>query len=286
MDKKELFNEALVSIVEYAQAKDNKLSPDEIKSHFKDFTLDEEQYKFIYDYLASNKIQIKGYEKESADSITVTDIEVFDDEISSKVKESEQELFFIDMYMKELSSVLPAASGEIEQLIDRLCDGDKEALNRLTELHLHKVAEIAKQFRGSGVTFGDLIQEGNMGLMMALSEFEKTSGGFDVYIEDAIRTAIEDAINVQVNADRVGNRLASKLNQLDTATKNLSEKLGRVPEISELAKEMSISEDEVSWLLKTSLDTLSVNEDTQITEEEKVPDTPAEDPLSWRVNKK
>ena len=59
--------------------------------------------------------------------------------------------------------------------------------------------------------------------------------------------------------------MADKLNQLDNTTKALSKKLGRVPEISELSEAMGISVDEVSLLLKTSLDTLSVNEDTHIT---------------------
>ena len=87
----------------------------------------------------------------------------------------------------------------------------------------------------------------------------------------------------------MGQHLADKLNQLDNTTKKLNKKLGRVPELSELADAMGISEDEASLLLKTSLDTLSVNEDTQITEDSSDENnidltTPSSgsDPLTWR----
>lgn len=297
MDKEKLFNDALVSIIEYAASKGNQLSFEEIRAHFSDLIDDEKSFDFICQYLVSNKITVDGYEQNTRDLSSVedesekADIEPESENTSAPDNtESEQELAFIEMYMNDLASISPALADEKEKMITALKNGDETVINRLVELHLHIVAEIAGRYRGRGVSFGDLIQEGNMGLITALSEFNLAAEDFDSFIETSITTAIEDAINVQLNADRVGNRLADKLNQLDNATGRLSEKFGRVPEISELAKEMNITEDEVSWLLKTSLDTLSVNEDTRITDDSSdlSADTAGEknkDPLTWRVNK-
>ncbi len=97
-------------------------------------------------------------------------------------------------------------------------------------------------------------------MMLALSEYPSKKESFDAFLKKSIHSAMENTVNSQLYSDRIGKHLADRLNQLDNATNKLSELLGRVPEVKELAEEMGISEDEVSILLKTSLDTLSVNE--------------------------
>ncbi|MFQ9514542.1 MAG: sigma-70 domain-containing protein [Eubacterium sp.] len=290
MDKKVLFNEALASLVEFASAKGNEITSDDVKLYFKDLIEDESQYKFIYDYLAINKIKVEGF-------VPTIDEAICEDAVSqdtipektSALMESEEELSFIQMYMSELEAIPPVDDHDKSVLISRLLDGDTSVVDKLVECHLSLVAEIAGTYRGKGVTFGDLIQEGNIGLMLGLSEYHSDAGNFDIFIRNKITGAIEETVNAQINSDRIGRHLADKLNQLDTVTKNLSEKLGRVPEIQELAEAMGITKDEVSLLLKTSLDTLSVNEDTQITSENTSSEennVPEKDPLQWRVNNK
>ena len=187
---------------------------------------------------------------------------------------------------------------EEADLIDKLLAGDTSVSSKIVEANLSLVAKIAESHRGKGVNFGDLIQEGNVGLMLAVSDYTESVGDFHSFISGRIEDAINNTVNVQINSDRIGQHLADKLNRLDEVTKNLSEKLGRVPELDELAKAMNISKDEASILLKTSLDTLSVNEDTQITggseangasdgiSTEEAFARPEKDPLEWRVNKK
>ncbi len=299
MDKKVLFNETLTSLVEFAAANGNEISMEDVKLYFKDFIEDESQYQFLYDYLTINKIKVTGFVPSKTNAFGIyntVDNNQKDDsdkaEIScpSVAAESEEELAFIDMYMKELESIPPISEKEITSLISALLSGDLSVVDRLVECHLALVAELAQHYRGRGVTFGDLIQEGNVGLMVAISEFNDQSGDFKEFISKKITDALKETINLQINSDRVGQHLADKLNRLDEVTKNLSEKLGRVPEIAELAEAMNTSEDEISLLLKTSLDTLSVNEDTQITDPSSDTaasfDIPKEDPLQWRVNRK
>ena len=268
MDKKTKFNEALAKLVSYATAHDNLITMEDVKSFFNGLIDDDSQYKLIYDYLSINKIEIKGF--------TPSDDNIFDDShgmnaISENIAkdengQSQEETDFIKMYMDDMDALQTVSDVEQAALVNKLIAGDASASTPLVESKLKKVADIAKKYCGKGVTFGDLIQEGNLELMVAVSEYTKECGDFNNYIDKRIEQGIRNVINSQINSDRIGQHLADKLNQLDNTTSKLSKELGRVPEISELADAMGITEDEASLLLKTSLDTLSVNQDTQITD--------------------
>ena len=293
MDKKLLFNEALTSLVDFAAANANHVTMDDVKLYFKDLIDDDSQYQFIYDYLALNKVEIEGFTPPANNPLaddapeTSADKTISETASVSNHVESEEELSFIKMYMEEMEALPNLSKDEEADLIDKLLAGDTSVSSKIAESH-----------RGKGVNFGDLIQEGNVGLMLAVSDYTESVGDFHSFISGRIEDAIKNTVNVQINSDRIGQHLADKLNRLDEVTKNLSEKLGRVPELDELAKAMNISKDEASILLKTSLDTLSVNEDTQITDgseangasdgisTEEAFARPEKDPLEWRVNKK
>ena len=263
-----MFNEALAKLVSYATAHDNLITMEDVKSFFNGLIDDDSQYKLIYDYLSINKIEIKGF--------TPSDDNIFDDShgmnaISENIAkdengQSQEETDFIKMYMDDMNALQTVSDVEKAALVNKLIAGDASASTPLVESKLKKVADIAKKYCGKGVTFGDLIQEGNLELMVAVSEYTKECGDFNNYIDKRIEQGIRNVINSQINSDRIGQHLADKLNQLDNTTSKLSKELGRVPEISELADAMGITEDEASLLLKTSLDTLSVNQDTQITD--------------------
>lgn len=263
-----MFNEALAKLVSYATAHDNLITMEDVKSFFNGLIDDDSQYKLIYDYLSINKIEIKGF--------TPSDDNIFDDShgmnaISENIAkdengQSQEETDFIKMYMDDMGALQTVSDVEQAALVNKLIAGDASASTPLVESKLKKVADIAKKYCGKGVTFGDLIQEGNLELMVAVSEYTKECGDFNNYIDKRIEQGIRNVINSQINSNRIGQHLADKLNQLDNTTSKLSKELGRVPEISELADAMGITEDEASLLLKTSLDTLSVNQDTQITD--------------------
>ena len=287
MDKKLLFNEALTSLVDFAAANANHVTMDDVKLYFKDLIDDDSQYQFIYDYLALNKVEVEGFTPPANNPLADDAPETSADETISETAsvsnhgESEEELSFIKMYMEEMEALPNLSKDEEADLIAKLLAGDTSVSSKIVEANLSLVAKIAESHRGKGVNFGDLIQEGNVGLMLAVSDYTESVGDFHSFI-----------------SGRIGQHLADKLNRLDEVTKNLSEKLGRVPELDELAKAMNISKDEASILLKTSLDTLSVNEDTQITDgseangasdgisTEEAFARPEKDPLEWRVNKK
>lgn len=301
MDKKAQFNEALTSLVDFAATKGNEITQDDVKLFFRDLIDDESQYGFINDYLSLNKIKVLGFTPTSFfDTLNEDTTEDMPDvspkesipEKTSKFKESEEEIAFVNMYMSDMKNIEPLSDNEKAELLNQLLSGNTEASKRLVEGNLSLVAEIAGNFRGRGVSFGDLIQEGNIGMMLAVSDYNKDCGNFDEFITNRITDAIKNTINEQINSDRISQHLADQLNLLDKVTKQLSEKLGRVPELSELSEAMGIDEDEVSLLLKTSINTLSVNQDTKITEDASETGNPSDSdnndnnqPLTWRHSK-
>lgn len=305
MDKKTLFSETLTSLVEFAATQSNKITFNDIKLYFKDLIDDDSQYKFIYDYLAINKISVDEFDLDTTtQNIFLGDTAsgITSDEsgfslsdstvVSSMPAESEEELAFIQMYMDEMNLLPSVNDAEKKHLVEKLISGDVSVVTTLVESCLSMVADTAQNYRGKGVTFGDLIQEGNIELMTAISEYTSDFGDFDAFMQSRVIAALKDTINSQINSDRIGQHLADKLNHLDSVTQKLNKKLGRVPTIPELAEAMSISEEEASILLKTSLDTLSVNEDTDTGNNDVVAKTSDSDlasnndPLEWRVNKK
>ena len=203
--------------------------------------------------------------------------------------ETNKELAVIEMYMKDVENIPQLSDEEKEDLIMRLADGDSSVVDDLVNSELLHVAEMAQDYRDKGVTFGDLIQEGNVALTEVVSDYDGDGDpeAFDELVDEAVTEAFENAIKDQAESDKISQHLADKLNLLDDTTKRLTEKLGRVPEASELAKEMDIPEEEVDNLLKISLDVLSVNEDSHLTDDidssidEVDEDISDEDPLDW-----
>lgn len=203
--------------------------------------------------------------------------------------DTNKELAVIEMYMKDVENIPQISDEEKEDLITRLADGDSSVVEELVNSMLLHVAEMAQNYRDKGVSFSDLIQEGNVALTEVISDYDGDADleSFNEMVDEAVTEAFESAIEEQAASDKISRRLADKLNLLDDTTKRLTEKLGRVPEASELAKEMDIPEEEIDNLLKISLDVLSVNEDSHLADDidssidEVDEDISDEDPLAW-----
>jgi len=250
------FNDALVSLVEFAAANNNHIEKKDVELYFKNIITDDSMYNSIYSYLKENKITIDDIDNEEITPLPnftndEKEVEQFvpDDDISIS----------LDMYNDELNSLGPISEEEKISLVNQLCSGDSSVSSRLAEVYLPKVVEIAKKFSGKGLPLSDLIQEGNIGLIIGISEFDKEAYEFDAYIIAKIDSAIDEAVNAQISAKRVGSHLADRMNNLDDISRDLTEKLGHAPSVEELALEMNISKEEVETIIQTSLNVLSVN---------------------------
>ena len=162
----------------------------------------------------------------------------------------------VKVYLKDIGKV-PLLSGNDEiVLAKKMAEGDEDAKARLSEANLRLVVSIAKRYVGRGMLFLDLIQEGNLGLMKAVS----------TYATWWIRQAITRAIADQARTIRIPVHMVETINKLTRTTRFLVQELGRDPTPSEIAKEMGISEDKVREIQKIAQDPVSL--ETPIGEEE------------------
>ena len=139
-------------------------------------------------------------------------------------------------------------------------EGDKEARKRLIESNLRLVISVAKKYRGRGVSFEDLIQEGNSGLIKAVERFDPDMGNrFSTYATWWIRQAVTRAVADHARTVRLPSHVVDALFRLRRADNALSIELGRDPSEEELAERLGIKSEEVRRLREVSQPIGSMN---------------------------
>ncbi|MDZ4229287.1 MAG: RNA polymerase sigma factor RpoD, partial [Patescibacteria group bacterium] len=165
----------------------------------------------------------------------------------------------VRMYLKEIGRIkLLTREQEIDlaQGVDR---GDRRSKEKLTTSNLRLVVSIAKKYIGRGMSFLDLIQEGNKGLIRAVEKYDWTKGfKFSTYATWWIRQAITRAIADQARTIRIPVHMVETINKLVRISRKLMQELGREPAPEEIAKEMEIHPEKVREILKISQKTTSL----------------------------
>ncbi len=166
------------------------------------------------------------------------------------------------LYMDEIAQIHPLETEEEMRLLDRLKNGDTTVRSRLMEGYLPFVAETAKAYAEKGLPIGDLIQEANMALIMAVDEYE--DGDLKSQVQALARERIQVALEEQKQANDVGEEILARINVLKEVSKRLAEELGREATVTELAEKMKMTEDEIKEIMKQTLDAMSVSPDAEI----------------------
>ncbi|MGH7501863.1 MAG: sigma-70 family RNA polymerase sigma factor [Longimicrobiales bacterium] len=166
----------------------------------------------------------------------------------------------LDQYLKEISAY-PLLSREQEiALAARVRDGCEESLDRIVRSNLRFVVSVAKKYQNQGVALGDLINEGNLGLIRAAHKFDETKGiKFISYAVWWIRQAILQALAEQSRIVRVPLNRAGALHKIGRRASTLLQELGREPTIEEIAEELELSHEEVQRTLAISQTHLSLD---------------------------
>ena len=173
----------------------------------------------------------------------------------------------VRMYLKEIGRVELLTADEEVSLAQRIEQGDPVAKQELAEANLRLVVSIAKRYVGRGMSFLDLIQEGNMGLMKAVEKFDYHKGfKFSTYATWWIRQAITRAIADQARTIRIPVHMVETINKLVHIQRQLLQDLGREPTPEEIGAEMDLPTEKVRDILKIAQEPVSL--ETPIGEED------------------
>ena len=213
-----------------------------------------EKVKDVPEEIDSDEDEYGGKETEPADEeLTVIEGLPLDDSVR--------------MWLREIGKTPLLTIHEEVSLAKKIEAGDEEAKAVLTEANLRLVVSIAKRYSGRGMSFPDLIQEGNIGLIRAVEKFDYRKGyKFSTYATWWIRQAITRAIADQGRTIRIPVHMVETINRLIKTQGQLLQDLGREPTLDEVASEMGMAPDRVSEIMRIAPEPLSL--ETPIGEEE------------------
>lgn len=253
----------------------NVLSLTEVGDYLSKLNISKEEIDEIYDRVEKNGISL-------VDSCEPNSEELADEEgdddgvVLTKTGEIDVEATVpktlptddpVRMYLKEIGKVSLLTADEERELAIRMEQGDEEAKKKLCESNLRLVVSIAKRYLNRGLSFLDLIQEGNLGLIKAVDKFDYTKGyKFSTYATWWIRQAITRSIADQARTIRIPVHMVETINKLIRISRQLLQEYGREPTSEEIAKEMGITVEKVREIKKISQDPVSL--ETPIGEEE------------------
>ena len=249
--------------------------------------LDAEQMEDLLQAFAEEGVQIVSKTRQEAEAIasSVADdldpvIVSFDDDgvvipggitgqiLNNEVESVDVEVAMIEagaiedsvrMWLREVGRTHLLRIDEEIRLAKRIEGGDETAKVALTRANLRLVVSIAKRYTLRGMSFPDLIQEGNIGLIRAVEKFDYRKGyKFSTYATWWIRQAITRAIADQGRTIRIPVHMVETINRLIRTSQQLLQGLGREPTLEELAKEMDVPVERVSEIMRVAPEPLSL----------------------------
>ena len=224
MGREKEFTAILEQIKKKARAGQNFITSTEIEEAFSALSLSTEQMDMVYAYLRENKIGI-------------------DEPADMDAGLEEEERNYLDSYLEALTAIPGATEGEREAITLSAMAGDPDAVERLTELMLPEVPQIAKLYTGQGVSLEDLIGEGNVALSLgvtmlgALEHAHEARGMLGRMIMDAM----EGCITASEAEEKADQKIADKVNKVADAANVLREELRRAVTVEELMEETGFS---------------------------------------------
>ena len=159
----------------------------------------------------------------------------------------------LDKYLQEIGKVELISAEEEVELAQRIKQGDKAALEKLTKANLRFVVSVSKQYQNQGLSLPDLINEGNLGLIKAAQRFDETRGfKFISYAVWWIRQSILQALAEQSRIVRLPLNKIGSINKINKAYAKLEQEYEREPNAEEIAEVLEITEAEVKESMKNA----------------------------------
>ena len=248
-DQKE-FLKQLEDLLDYAKAKESKISKKEIQDYFSEMNLKEEQLTLVYAYMAEHNVEVEGFALEKKEE-----------------KMTAEDSRYLKFYRREINALPARDEVYMAEIYKKLSAGDEAVKTIVVESHLKRVVTLASKYKNRGVLLEDLIQEGNIALIEAV---ERLCGMTEMVSENGKSSSVKKEIDRAVRAHLIElvdeiqaengweNTIVAKTNLIHEATKVLAEDLGRIANIHELAEYTKMAEEEIAEFAELSLDKIEI----------------------------
>lgn len=260
-------------LIAFANRQKSIIEVEKVNTLISELNLDNNQIDKLYERLeAYNIVVLNPNEEDEPNEELLLELEEEQEDVQSEVETLASSSYTmsddpVHLYLKEIGNYPLLTMADEVDLAKKISDGDENAKQMLAESNLRLVVSIAKRYVGRGLSFLDLIQEGNLGLIKAVEKFDYTKGyKFSTYATWWIRQAITRSIADQSRTIRIPVHMSEVINKTYRVSRNLLQDLGREPTEQELADAMSLPIEKVRDILKVSADPISL--DTPIGEED------------------
>ena len=268
-DTRLVFSNIMEKLLKQAQKNKNVLEYKEVNDAFKNIELTPEKFEWILDYFEKQGVDVLNTnEDEDNDDNFIDDdaeeVEIIDDaDILEGVSLEDP----VRMYLKEIGTVPLLTADEELELDKRKTEGDIVAKEKLIEANLRLVVSIAKRYTGRGMSFLDLVQEGNLGLIKGVEKFDYTKGyKLSTYATWWIRQSVTRALADHARTIRVPVHMVETINRMSKMQRKLTLELGYEPSTKELATALDMTEEKVLEIMQIAREPASL--ETPIGEED------------------
>lgn len=239
------FQKKLEDMKTLAKKNHNCLSMELTEQYFAEDGLDSTQLQKVFEYLKAQGIALldKDGNREEAFS---EDWEETTEEAAPLLPEEEK---YLEEYRESLKDIRPVDEEERIALFHALETGSETAKKRLTELYLEEVIAICLQKKPEGLFLGDMIQEGNLALVMALEDWKETDQPHEKLCAE-IHAGLKQMIALSVGQKRQDNYLVEKVEKLESTVRKLTEEVGDKFSIEELSILLDMEEEEIRDVLR------------------------------------
>ncbi|MCI5649711.1 MAG: hypothetical protein MR332_09825 [Fusicatenibacter sp.] len=240
-DQKE-FQNKLQEVAVFAKEHGGHITMEQVERYFSDWNLTREQLYFVCEYLIMEQIRVEDYAADFPSGNRIGDTK-------EKVALTREEELYLKKYEEELPEAGILEMGEREALFDRVRKGDDLAKSQATALYLPVVIEFAKKLHKPEFFIGDLIQEGNVALLLVLEQIRE-SGDADRMIRQAIEDGIAEFMDDMLTQKQQDDAVVGKVNLLKDAIEELSDGEEMNFSIEELSAYLDMSVEEIEDILR------------------------------------
>lgn len=268
MVDKNLFMETLHAVQEIAKTSPEPMDRATALAYFKDMELSGEQEELVYQFLMlkedAGEAVLEPVEQEESESGRIdqdTEAHLGERRLSDSGKDETQTdtLSHFQLYLDEIGGITAVEAAEEEALYQRLLSGDTTVIEAITNQWLKRIVALSEEYKERGVPLDDLVQEGNMGLLLGLNVLSGNSGeggnprltpaDLPGLLKGAIRESMEQYLGEESGGRQQSEAVLAKVSLVHQAREFLTKEKGEAPSLRELSAYTKIPAEEISDIL-------------------------------------